>query len=40
MKKNENKVENIGNFISSDSFAPLKGLIEDLDLEFEEVTVL
>ena len=40
MKKNENSLENIGNFISSDSFASLKALIDDLDLEFEDVTAL
>ncbi len=40
MKKNDFNMEKLGEFISSDSFATLKGLIEDLDLEFEEVTAL
>ena len=40
MKKNDFTLDKLGNIISSDSFASLKGIIDDLDLEFEEVTVL
>jgi len=40
MKNTEFNLENLGNIISSDSFASLKGIIEDLGLEFEEVTAL
>lgn len=40
MKKNAFNLDTIGNIISSDSLASLKGIIEDLGLECEEISVL
>ena len=40
MKKNDFNLEAFGNLISSDSFASLKGIIDDLDLEMEDATTL
>ncbi len=40
MKKTAFNLDSLSGMVSSDCFASLKGIIEDLDLELEDATAL